>query len=74
MPAHLRLALALAAAALALPAPAPAGILPFGPRKGSPFTDDSAAAQRVELAPPNENLFKIVTFYKFMVQCKSVTV
>ena len=30
--------------------------------------------QRVELAPQNENLFKIVTFDRFMVQCKSVTV
>jgi outer membrane protein assembly factor BamD (BamD/ComL family) len=47
MPAPLRLTLALAAAALALPAPSPAGILPFGPRKGSPFIDDSAAAQRL---------------------------
>jgi hypothetical protein len=32
------------------------------------------ACQRVELAPQNENLFKIVTFCKFMVQCKSVTI
>jgi hypothetical protein len=26
------------------------------------------------VAPQNKNIFKIVTFYKFMVQCKSVTV
>ena len=30
--------------------------------------------QRVELAPQNENLCKIVTFHMFMVQCKSVTI